>query len=140
VLNDCLGESGLRVRSGQFFEGYALGSTKTKSQAVIHGSLLEGEFSVLDGMGREFAGEVQFLVDRRAQPIRRGRSVRPGEGLYAPNELPLQWDSVPPGGDPCRCRVDHPADEPKAGPARYLKMVSACYCLQSSMSHCRSLG
>ena len=81
VLNDRFGRSGLTVRSGQFLEGYALGSTKMQvPERFIHGSLLEGEFSVLDGMGREFRGEVQFLVDRLTQPIRRGRSVPRREG------------------------------------------------------------
>ena len=101
VLNDRLGESGLRVRSGQFLEGYALGSTKMQiPERYIHGSHLEGEFSVLDGIGREFRGEVQFVVDRRAQPIRRDRSVRPGGGLYAPNERGPQWGSALWDGDP----------------------------------------
>jgi len=101
VLNDRLSERGLRVRSGQFLEGYALGSTKMQiPERYIHGSHLEGEFSVLDGMGREFRGEVQFVVDRRAQPNRRGRSVRRGGGLYAPNEGPPQSGSGLYGADP----------------------------------------
>lgn len=115
VLNDRLGESGLRVRSGQFLEGYALGSTKMQiPERYTHGSLLEGEFSVLDGIGREFRGEVQFVVDRRAQPIRRDRSVRRGGGLYAPNERPPQSGSGLWGGNPVDAEATTRLTNPKA--------------------------
>jgi hypothetical protein len=84
VLNDRLGESGLRVRSGHLLQGYVLGSTKMQiPERYIHGLLVEGQFSVFDGMGKELRGPVRFLVDRGTAI---GRSVRPGTGLYAPNE------------------------------------------------------
>jgi hypothetical protein len=87
VLNDRLGGNGLCVRSGRFVEGFVLGSTQTRIPArCTTGYFLDAEFSVLDGKGRDFRGEVKLVVDRSTATATRPRPARSGGGLYAPNE------------------------------------------------------
>lgn len=96
VLNDRLGGIGLCVRSGRFVEGFVLGSTEQRIPARCNaGYLLGAEFSVLDGTGRDFRGEVQLIVDRSTATATRPRPTRSGGGLYALNERPLPVERVP---------------------------------------------
>jgi hypothetical protein len=96
VLNDRLGGNGLCVRSGRFVEGFVLGSTETRIPAKCSTRYpLDAQFSVLDGTGRDFCGEVQLVVDRSTATATRPRPARSGGGLYALNERPLPVERVP---------------------------------------------
>jgi len=96
VLNDRLDGNGLCVRSGRFVEGFVLGATDTQIPAQCStGYFVDAEFSVLDGTGRDFRGEVQLVVDRSTATGTRPRPARLGGGLYALNERPLPVERVP---------------------------------------------
>lgn len=99
VLNHRLDEGGLRVRSGRCVEGYVLGTTLGRiPEKHIHGTILDGEFSLLDALGHEFRGPVRFLVDRSTGSVSQRGSERPG--VSGPGESPPE-------------RAADPLDEPR---------------------------
>jgi len=93
VLNGRLRETGLCLRAGRLAEGFVLGSTQARIPArYSHGCLVEAEFSLRDGLDREFRGQVRLVVDRSTATARRPRRAQPSGGLYAPNERPRKWE------------------------------------------------
>ena len=88
VLNDKLGESGIRLRAGHHVEGWVLGYAKTTiPETYNHGALLPAQFSMVDVLGREYCGDIVFFVDRMGGRISLP-AVRPGAGLYEPCDPP----------------------------------------------------
>ena len=89
VLNDRLYGEGLSVRSGRLVEGYVLGTILGRiPEQYRHGSVLDGEFSVVDVLGHEFRGPVRFLVDRSTGVNSQRRSSR--QVVCVPGESSLE--------------------------------------------------
>jgi hypothetical protein len=88
VLNDQLDAQGIRLRRGEFVEGYVLGYAPNVFPAEFrHRMLVDARFSVADFLGRESVGEVRFMVDRSdlmQAPIFRNSRPAAGVRSYTP--------------------------------------------------------
>jgi hypothetical protein len=86
VLNDKVGEEGKTLRRGEHIEGFALGYTATPiPEAYLDGISVAAEFFVVDVLGREHRGRVQFVVDRVYGGMQKRRASRFDDGLHAPD-------------------------------------------------------
>ena len=86
VLNDKIGEEGKTLRRGEHIEGFALGYTATPiPEAFLHGIPVAAEFFVVDVLGREHGGRVEFVVDRLYGGMRKRRASRFYDGLHTPD-------------------------------------------------------